>query len=233
VFYSEKEWAPLKEITLAIDPSGRGTNETAYAVVGHREGWLFLLDAGGFRSGYGDDTLTALAMVATRWKVTNVYIESNFGDGMFTKLFEPVLRKVYQGAAVEEDRSSVQKEKRIVDTLEPALNQHRVVVSYDLIKKDATEPDPKYQLFYQLTRITREKGALAIDDRIDVLAMGVSRYTSYLDQDPTKGQERHQARMLEEEIRKWQAHIGAVPTVPTMTDSVLGLPDGLHIPTLQ
>jgi len=235
LFYSEKEFADVTDVCLAIDPSGRGVNETAYAVVGWRDGWLFLFDAGGFREGYTEATLKALALVALRWKVNSVYVESNFGDGMFTKLFEPVLHAVHR-VVIEEDRSSVQKEKRVVDTLEPLLNQHRLVVSHELVLRDArSAEDPRYQLFYQLTRITRDKGALAFDDRIDVLAMGVARFASRLGLDASKAAERHRDRMLEEEVRKWQEAHGQAAGArrPTAIDNIVGVPGDTWIPELR
>lgn len=230
--FSEKDWEECPEVGLIIDPSGRGTNETAYAVIGWRDGWLFLFDCGGFRDGYGDTTLKSLAMIAKRWTVNWVYVESNFGDGMFTKLFEPILNAVHR-ATIEEDRNSIQKEKRIVDTLEPILNQHRLVVSRDLILKDARTEDPRYQLFYQLTRMTRDKGALALDDRVDVLAMGVGRFVSRLGLSVDQSLKRYQDKMLDVEIRKFMEEYGISHSKPSMVDTLLGTPGDQWIPELK
>jgi hypothetical protein len=64
---------------------------------------------------------------------------------------------------VEEVRHNIQKERRIIDTLEPVMNQHRLVVDRKLILADfestkemPTESGIKYQLFYQLTRIMKD-----------------------------------------------------------------------------
>lgn len=137
------------------------------------------MESGGYRDGYSDKTLEALAKKAKQWKVQTVVFESNFGDGMFGKVFSPVLLK-YHPATLEEIRARGMKERRICDTLEPVLASHRLVIHDDVIRQDyqtARDSDGKhdvrYSLFYQLTRITREKGALAHDDRLDALALGV------------------------------------------------------------
>ena len=107
-------------------------------------------------------------------------IESNFGDGMFTTLLSPVMRKIHP-CAIEEVRHNVQKEKRIIDTLEPVMNQHRLVVDKqailddrESIKEYPLEGQQQYSLFYQLTRITRDRGCLGHDDRLDCLSMAVA-----------------------------------------------------------
>jgi hypothetical protein len=46
---------------------------------------------------------------------------------MFLQFLKPVMAKVYP-VTMEEVRNSIQKQKRIIDTLEPVMNQHRLVV---------------------------------------------------------------------------------------------------------
>ena len=193
---ADTDWTPYHGICMAIDPAGRGKDETAYAVVGIIYGQLYLLDAGGFTGGYDDPTLIKLAKVAKRWKVNQLVIESNFGDGMFSKLFHPILIK-HHNCTIEEKRSVVQKEKRIIETLEPVMNRHKLIVNAEVIRNDLSsiigmkdvpeENKVKYQLFYQMTRLTDEKGCLAQDDRIDALAMAVEYWLTRMDQDVDAG----------------------------------------------
>ena len=171
---------------MAVDPSGRGADETAYAVVKMLSGQLFVTDAGGVKGGYSNEALQALAVVAKRNKVNEIVVESNFGDGMFTELFKPVLYKVHD-VTVGEVRHSKQKELRIIDTLEPVMNQHRLVFDPKVIERDwqsvqgySQEKAPKYCLAYQMTRITNLRGALAHDDRLDALSMAVSYWTEQM-----------------------------------------------------
>jgi hypothetical protein len=51
---------------MAIDPSGRGKDETGYAIVKILHGNLFLVDAGGFADGYSEETLKASAREGAR-----------------------------------------------------------------------------------------------------------------------------------------------------------------------
>lgn len=209
--YVDKQFADYQGIVMAIDPSGRGKDETGYAVVAMLNGYLWLLESGGFRDGYSDAVLQALANIAKRNSVKHIVIESNFGDGMFTKLLTPFLLRTYP-CTTEDIVSSVQKEKRIIDTLEPVLNQHRLVVDEKLILEDQRVENEKYQLFYQMTRITKDRGALAQYDRLDVLAMAVAYWVEQMDKDVNKIQDEAKAAALEAELARFREHVfGAAP----------------------
>tara|TARA_B110000971_G_scaffold39846_1_gene38908 strand:- start:675 stop:2345 length:1671 start_codon:yes stop_codon:yes gene_type:complete len=165
---------------LVIDPSGRGQDETAYAVVKMLNGFLYVAACGGVTGGYSETTLRQLSMYAKDHKVNAILVESNFGDGMFTELLKPILKKIYP-VTIEEVRHSKQKELRIIDTLEPVMNQHRLIFDPKVIQQDfdsvqhhPPEKAQRYMLTYQMTRITKTRGALAHDDRLDALAMGVA-----------------------------------------------------------
>jgi hypothetical protein len=184
-------WVPQAETwrcVLAIDPSGRGSDELAWAVVAELNGNLFLLESGGTTRGYEPAVLQLLAEKAQRWKVNTVVAESNMGDGMFTALLQPAMTKLHP-CAIEEVRVSQQKERRIVDTLAPLVQQHRLVVSADVIRRDyhEAERDPENghqrSLLYQMSRITVERGALVFDDRIDALALAAKFFTDAAAQD--------------------------------------------------
>lgn len=191
---------------LVIDPSGRGKDETGYAVLFTLNGYIYLMEAGGFRDGYSDKTLESLAKKAKQWKVQTVVFESNFGDGMFGKVFSPVLLK-HHAAAMEEIRARGMKELRICDTLEPVLSTHRLVIRDEVIREDyqtARDADGKhdvrYSLFYQLTRMAREKGAVAHDDRLDALALGVEFLRSTMELDAVKVEAEVLEAFLEEHM---------------------------------
>jgi len=131
-------WVPREEpwqCVLAIDPSGRGSDELAWAVIAELNGNFFLLESGGATRGYEPKVLAMLAGRAKRWQVTKCVAESNMGDGMFTALLSPAMVKVHP-VSIEEVRVSQQKKRRIVDTLAPLVQQHRLVVSTELIRLD-------------------------------------------------------------------------------------------------
>lgn len=196
------KWKPYTYKAMTIDPSGRGKDELAYDIGGVLNSYIHLLKQGGLQGGYSEDNLYFLAKLAKEYKVNKIKIESNFGDGMFTALFMPILRKIGYQCEVTEVRHNTQKEKRIIDTLEPVMNQHRLVVDKAVIKEDADsikiyplEHQQRYSLFYQMTRITKDRGCLSHDDRLDCLAMLVA---DCLEMMSTDADEQIQQRIDEE-----------------------------------
>lgn len=209
--WQAKEWAPYSGTVMAIDPSGRGRDETSYAIVKFLHGFQYVAACGGFAGGYADDTLQALANLASINGVNHVIIEANFGDGMFTKLLQPVMLRVHP-CKIEEVKHSTQKEKRIIDTLEPVMMQHRLVFDPKVIEQDyktvqqyPVERQKDYLLMHQLTRITRDRGALAQDDRLDALSMAVAYWTEHMARDADKAEEQLIAKKRDTEFRKFAA----------------------------
>lgn len=205
-------YLPYTGCVLAIDPSGRGRDETGYAIVAYLHGNLFLLDAGGL-DGYTPATLEKLARLARDYKVKHIVVEANFGDGMFSQLLKPVLTPIYP-CGVEEVKHSVQKEKRIIDTLEPVISNHRLVVNRELIQRDfdstrgrPAETAHRYQLFYQLTRLTRDKGSLAQDDRLDALSIAVAYWTESMAKDQNKAVASAREQALKKELDRFRKHV--------------------------
>ena len=188
---------------MSIDPSGRGKDETGYACIKALAGNLFLTEAGGITGGYEMDTLEALAYAAKRNQIKYIVIEANFGDGMFTQLLKPVLARIYP-CTVEEVKHSTQKEARIIDTLEPVMSSHRLIVDQRVIQKDFdTAKDVKYSLFYQLTRITRDRGALVHDDRLDALAIAVNYWVESMARDNNKAASEIKGMAIDRELKKF------------------------------
>jgi len=193
-------WIPRAErwnCGLFIDPSGRGEDEMAWNVIAELNGNLFLLEEGGTSAGYGEEVLVMLANRAKHWQVTTVKAESNLGDGMFTALLQPVMNRIYR-ITVEEDRVSMQKERRIVDLLAPLIQQHRLVVARSVIQRSyaEAEQDPETghlkSLFFQLSRLTAEKGCLEWIDRADVLSLGAKHFLDAVSKDQENEEKRRQ-----------------------------------------
>ena len=190
-FYSPMQlqgtWDPYQETICSVDPSGRGSDETAAAFISQRNGFLYLHDMRAYRDGYSDNTLLDILKGCKKFGVTKLLIETNFGDGIVSELFKKHMQQTKQGIDIEEVRANVRKEDRIIDSLEPILNQHRLIIDRNVIEWDfksnpqaAPEERLLYMLFYQMSRMCREKGAIRHDDRIDALAQGVQYYTDAL-----------------------------------------------------
>ena len=159
-------------------------DESAYAIVKCLNGYLFVMDVGGFEEGYSDLTLTKLAQLAKFWEVNEVVVEANFGDGMFTKVMTPIFSKIHP-CAITEVKSTKQKELRIIDTLEPVLMRHKLIVNRSVIENDyrCYESNQAYSLIYQMTRMCRDKNAIAHDDRLDAVTMATSYWLENMDVD--------------------------------------------------
>ena len=190
-FYSpmqlQGEWTPYQETICAVDPSGRGTDETAACYISQKNGFLYLHEMRAYRDGYSDATLLDILRGCKKYNATTLVVETNFGDGIVSELFKKHLLQTKQAIFVDEVRANVRKEDRIIDSLEPVLNQHRLIVDRGVIEWDyssnkdsAPESRLLYMLFYQMSRMCRMKFAVKHDDRLDCLAMGVKYFTDAL-----------------------------------------------------
>ena len=140
-----------------------------------------------YRDGYSDATLLDILRGCKKYNATTLVVETNFGDGIVSELFKKHLLQTKQAIFVDEVRANVRKEDRIIDSLEPVLNQHRLIVDrgvvewdYSSNKDSAPESRLLYMLFYQMSRMCRMKFAVKHDDRLDCLAMGVKYFTDAL-----------------------------------------------------
>ena len=190
-FYSpmqvQGQWTSYTETICSVDPSGRGSDETVACFLSQLNGFIYLHEVWASRDGYSDHTLLEILKRCRKYKVGTLLIESNFGDGMVSELFRKHCQQTQTNISIEETRANVRKEDRIIDSLEPVFNQHRLVVDPKVIQWDynsnadaASESRFQYMLGYQLSRMCRERGAVKHDDRIDALAQGVKWFTDAL-----------------------------------------------------
>ena len=147
---------------------------------------------------------------------------------MFSELLKRYLGTIYP-CSIEEVRHTKQKELRIIETLEPVMNQHRLMVDTDIIAKDiaTTEVYPsetrsQYQLFWQMTRISKEKNSIRHDDRLDALAMAVQYFTENMaltEQKAIKSREREQWELERQFIQgEGGLNVGVLGYAKTLED---------------
>ena len=190
-FYSpmqlQGEWTEYSETICAVDPSGRGSDETAACYLSQKNGLIYLHEMRAYRDGYSDNTLLDILKGCKKYNVSTLVVETNFGDGIVSELFKKHLQQTKQNIFVDEIRANVRKEDRIIDSLEPVLNQHRLIVDRGVVEWDYSSnkdcpPESRllYMLFYQMSRMCRMKFAVKHDDRLDCLAMGVKYFTDAL-----------------------------------------------------
>lgn len=201
---------PYTGSVMSIDPSGRGSDETGYAVVKMLNGTLYVPEAGGLKGGYDQDTLMELVNIAKRNKVNAVITESNFGDGMFNQLITPIFTREYP-VTLEEVRHHTQKEKRIIDTLEPLLGGHKLVIDPTVIENDyktaqsyPPEQHLHYMLFYQMTRLTNRRGSIRHDDRLDALSIACNYWVTQMAQDADRQIKERKRDLVDEELNNFK-----------------------------
>lgn len=212
------KFEPYSSIKASLDTSGRGSNQTALNIVAELNGRIFHLYCAGWLEGYSPKTLDAIAQACVRYRVQEIYPEDNYGDGMFTALLTPVLNKAWEdfnrgkpehlrgGTDIIPVKSSkAQKELRMLSALEPASQQHRLVVSSQVIEQDqkdiramvdamGADNVHHYSLWHQWTHLSREKDCLIQDDKLESLSIAVALYAELLGINP----EVHAARKQEE-----------------------------------
>lgn len=208
--YISSDFLEYQGSVMHIDPSGRGQDETAYAVTKMLNGFIHIRTWTGLPGGYDEATLTALAMIAKAEDVNKVMVEGNFGDGMYVSLFSPILAKHHK-CSLEEYTVTGQKELRVIDKLEPALNQHRLVLNKSIVQPDSEVDRIVKSGLYQLTHITRDRGALKHDDRVDVLAEAVGYWVEQINNDVTQEEAKHKEKLKDEDLRRFMCNIKGKP----------------------
>ena len=204
------EWLKYTGSILTIDPSGRGKDETTWNILKFLNGYLYLLKVDGDQRGYDEVVLTKIVQDAKRYNVQKVLYESNYGDGMFGSIIKPYFTKAYP-CTIEEVKVSGQKEARIIDILEPVMTQHRLVVDLSVIEQDLMVPSNHkegdfasgFSLMYQLSHLTRDRGSLAHEDRLDALSMAVNYFNEQLTRDADRSIAKRREEALDSELRKF------------------------------
>jgi len=211
------------ETIVSVDPSGRGTDETVAVVLSQANGYVFVRDMRAYRDGYSDATLSDIVRLGKRYRASRLLVESNFGDGMVCELFNRHIQQMGAGFSTEEVRATVRKEERIIETLEPVMNQHKLIIDpkvweYDYASNPDAPPEKRleYMLGYQMSRMCREKGAVKHDDRLDALSQGVQWFVDAL------AQSAHKAQALRKN-EEWKAMMNAFENDPKQATDALVL----------
>lgn len=170
---------------MYVDTAGGGNNgdETVAAVTYFLHGYIFLAEVLRLPGGYGDEQYKALSALSMRHDVNSIDVEKNFGFGAFASAWRPIILATYKEAGkvncprIEDVWESGQKELRIIDTLEPIMARHRLIVNEEVIqydldasKKYPIDKQESYKFFHQMAKISRDKGSLIHDDSIDAVA---------------------------------------------------------------
>lgn len=216
---------------MYVDTAGGGENgdETVATVTYFLHGYIFWAETLALAGGYGNDKYEALSQLALKHGVNSIDVEKNFGFGAFASAWRPILMNTYKAAgktncpAIEDVWESGQKELRIIDTLEPIMARHRLIVHEDIIEYDyesvtkyPIDQRESYKAFHQMAKVSRERGSLIHDDRLDSLAGACRKWVDMIAVDEKV---RVEQKATDENIaffKEWGGDIGN-------TNGVLGL----------
>ena len=200
----DQEFAPYERSIMYVDPAGMGADEVGYCVGKTLNGQVFIPVAGGLPGGYDDETMVRLITIATEQGVSEMHVESNWGgsktDSMWIDKMRGMLLKIGLKITVIPVHNTGQKEIRIIETLEPALNSHRIIID-EKVARDQT-------LMTQVTRLQREKGCLKHDDRVEALAGCVGVLREHLIFDPEKMMAEQEEKERLELLNEFLGEIG-------------------------
>ena len=213
--YVEERWVPYQGTAMYIDPKGGGSDTVGWSVGGFANGVVYVMDAGGMASkedGTSDKVMQELAGIAAAYGVQKIIVESNWGGSKdtstYAKLLGPYVARVCGPVAIEVSYVKGQKERRIVDCLEPVFATHRLVLSRNACECTA--------LLYQITHITRDSGSLVHDDELDALYGLVAHFADNLNIDPEvrENKQREQDSIqLAMEWDQWTSRHGAMTQI--------------------
>ncbi len=190
-----KEYTEYQQTAMFVDPSGRGSDETAICIASICNGYVWIHELEGLEGGYDEATLMRIAKLVNQYNLKLIMVEANYGDGMFNQLLRPVIAERCGQVAIEEYKVGGQKELRMLESLEPALASHRIVFNKSAIRQEETQK--------QITRLTGRRGCLRHDDRVDVLSAAVSFWKDNLSVNIDNVIERNKEQKKLDEVNHW------------------------------
>jgi len=199
------EFLPYTYKLLSIDPAGGGQNgdETGVAVLyANSNGWIGLMAVAGIPGGTEPRKLEQIVDIAKKWNVNDCIIEKNYGYDAFPNAFASACAMADWPMSIETVWAQGQKELRIIDALEPVVGFHRLVINTAVLDEDVRqcqrypqESRGLYQFLFQIKHITRDRGSLIHEDRLESVSQGVTHLQKVIKQlhpgntprvDPTK-----------------------------------------------
>jgi len=158
---------------ISIDPSGASKqgDETGVSVLFECNGYIICMYNSGFLDSASPRTLKTICDICKKYKVHQCIVEKNMGAGVYTETLRGAFNEHNVKCGIEEVWSSGQKEMRIIDALLPVMDNHKLLFDTRCLEHDVLstnkyplERRQSYQLFFQLTKLTRDRQSLLHDD---------------------------------------------------------------------
>lgn len=178
-----KEYFNYGEKIMSIDPAGGGQNgdETGVAILYECNGFIIVKHVTGIPGGTTPDKLCSIIELSDKFNVHRILVEKNYGNGAFAEALRGEAIRQGVRLEIEEVWSAGQKELRIIDALDPVIGSHRLLIDDAVLQHDVTSTQKypldsrmQYQFLFQLDKLTRDRGALIHDDRLEAVSQGVT-----------------------------------------------------------
>ena len=192
-----------------VDPAGNGGDEMAFALGGACNSYIHIFTVGGLIGGTTKQNINTILDLCLQMGVQKIYVESNMGHGTVESLFlaEIEQRKLFN-IGVQGYYNSMQKQKRIIDTISPVTRRHKMVWHERAIIDDwkyclryTPQKRTIVSVLYQMANITYDRQSLAKDDRVDAVAGVVQFLSSLISYDDLKQEEKRQEQKAMEFFR--------------------------------
>ncbi len=197
--YISPAFIPYTQTAVFVDPSGRGSDETAVCVASTVNGYIIIHELIGLDGGYDEPTLEKICKKALEYGASEIRVESNFGDGTVAALLRPIAVRICGQVGVSDYRVSGSKEKRMISAIEPVMAAHRLVFNSATIRDEQTQK--------QITRLTEMKGSLRHDDRVDVLSAACEYWKDHLQVDVDEMAAKNAIKAENDYINMWEDDI--------------------------
>lgn len=211
--HTQYEMRDFEQTIMYIDPAGGGKNgdEMGYAVIKLIGAYVYISKIGGVPGGYEEAKLLNLVRIAKQQVAKTVVIEKNYGNGAHANMIKPLFAGEEWPVTLEEAWETGQKELRIIDTIEPLLSSHRLIISPQALDEDSKsviaypiETQMTYQFIHQLAMVTRDKNCLRHEDRLDALAGAINFIIERLDFDTKVMIEAKRRHEQLHELEQWK-----------------------------
>jgi hypothetical protein len=134
--------------------------------------------------------LKQIVQLAVKWDVHDCIVERNYGGDAWPNALAAAFADAEHPMSIDTVWATGQKELRIIDALEPVMGFHKLILNASIPQSDvlamqkyATEHQKLYSLLFQMKYITRDRGALIHDDRLESLSQGVAHLMKVIKQD--------------------------------------------------
>lgn len=180
-----------------VDPAGSGKDELVYCGAGAAAGYFVLWKIEGLKGGVTKENLEKIIDYAISIKATAIYWESNLNTGaewcraVMDEKYAPRFGRAALPPVIPV-HNQMNKEQRILQTLDPIINSGRMVITPEAVIGDYLSAQDKgidtfqdYTLTAQISNFNpRDK--LPFDDRIDCLTGAAAKLASHLQITPIK-----------------------------------------------